>query len=78
VIRKFDKDGKVVKFGNPRLTIVESNVPVEVPILLDSPDQKYEGTWEPGINHPTQPPDKTGPYAGITRYLPIPESQIRR
>jgi hypothetical protein len=52
--------------------------PIETPATISGPEQKYVGAWEPGINHPTLPTLTSGPYAGITRYLPVPESQIER
>lgn len=40
-----------------------------------TPEQKYEGTWEPGVNQPTVTLTE-GEFAGRTIYLPIPETQI--
>lgn len=77
MIRKYDGKGNIVEIESSRVD-VGATVPVEVPILLDAPEQKYKGTWVPGKNHPSLAPLPSGPYAGITRYLPIPESQIER
>lgn len=52
--------------------------PMEIQTPRPEPEQKYVGIWEPGINHPTLPTLTSGPYAGIIRYLPLPESQIER
>jgi hypothetical protein len=78
-IYKHDGTGNLVPFEeNATPTPGSPSEWIENPNLLAEPEQKYEGTWEPGINHPTLPTDATGPYAGITRYFPIPESQIER
>lgn len=77
MIQKFDGSGEIVEFESDKVDI-GATVPVELPILLETPEQKYEGTWEPGINHPSLAPLTSGPYAGITRYLPVPEAQIER
>ena len=42
--------------------------------LTQTPEQKYEGTWEPGTNQPTTTLTE-GDFAGRTIYLPIPEAQ---
>lgn len=57
---------------------VETGASIELPATQPSPEEKYEGTWSPGSNHPQLPPDESGPYAGIPRYRPVPESQIQR
>lgn len=77
MIRKFDSRGNVVEFEGSKSPVPGGQV-VDNPQLQISPVQKYEGEWKPGKNHPTSTADKTGPYAGVIRYLPIPESQIQR
>lgn len=66
------------KFGDNKAEVPGSDKPIEVPSKVADPEQKYEGKWQPGANHPTTSADQTGPYAGIVRYLPVPESQIER
>lgn len=79
MIRKFDsRTGETVEFDSDRQPLPGSVEPVEMRVLQSRPEQKYEGEWTPGTNQPELPPLTTGPYAGIIRYLPIPESQIER
>lgn len=77
-IYKYDSTGNLVNFEEDTTPTPGSGEPIENPNLLAEPEQKYEGTWEPGINHPTLPTDQDGPYAGIIRYFPVPEKQIER
>lgn len=77
MIRKFDQFGNVVEFESSKAAIPGGQV-VDIPQLQSEKVQRYEGEWKPGKNQPTSTTDKTGPYAGIVRYLPIPESQIQR
>lgn len=77
MIEKF-VDGDIVEMNDDDKAPIPGGDEVENPTLSASPEQKYVGPWVPGINQPAQPADTTGPYAGITRYLPIPESQIER
>lgn len=64
--------------NDPTRVQIGEHPPMEVPQLLSGPEQKYVGAWEPGENQPTLPTLTEGPYAGIIRYLPIPENQIER
>lgn len=51
---------------------------IDIPAVpVPTPEQKYEGTWEPGINQPTVVLTE-GEFAGRTVYLPIPETQMER
>lgn len=77
MIRKF-VDGKIVTFEDDRAPVPGNGEPVEQLVLQTQPEQKYRGQWLPGKNHPTLAADTTGPYAGIVRYLPVPENQIVR
>ena len=77
MIRKF-VEGKIVEFDDDRTPVPGGGQEVENPILQTQPEQKYRGSWLPGTNQPTLPTDASGPYAGVVRYLPIPENQIVR
>jgi hypothetical protein len=76
MIKKFDGEGGVVEVGGGRIRI--DGQEIEITSLQSTPEQKYVGEWAPGKNHPHQVADEKGPYAGIVRYLPIPEDQIVR
>lgn len=76
-IKKFDGRGGVVKVSGDRVEL-DNGRTIEAQSLQASPEQRYVGKWSPGKNHPALPPDQDGPYAGIKKYLPIPESQIVR
>lgn len=77
MISKFDGKGGVVRVeGTDRVEVMGQQI--QVTSLQAVPEQKYKGEWLPGENHPTSQPDTSGPYAGIVRYRPIPESQIQR
>ena len=78
MIKKFDRNGDMVEFESAKILVGDSDTPIEMPILMTSPEQKYVGKWEPGKNHPTLTPETSGPLAGVVVYLPIPESQIQR
>jgi hypothetical protein len=73
MIRKFDDKGNVVEFESVRVTPPGGGNAVDIPMLQTLPEQTYKGEWKPGKNHPTLPKYTTGPLAGITLYVPIPE-----
>lgn len=76
MIKKFDGKGGVTNLGNGRVRV--NGQDIDATSLQSGPEQKYVGEWLPGKDHPHQSPDEKGPYAGIVRYLPIPENQIVR
>lgn len=76
MIKKFDGEGGVIDLGNGRVSV--NGQDFDATSLQSTPEQKYVGEWTPGKNHPHQAADEKGPYAGIVRYLPVPEEQIVR
>lgn len=76
-IKKFNGQGGVVNVTGDQIQLPDGST-IDVAPLQASPEQKYVGKWSPGTNQPEDTPDTTGPYAGIVRYLPIPEAQTER
>lgn len=77
-IKKFDGKGGVERVGKTDRVKLPNGNTIQTTSLQSSPEQKYVGEWLPGKNHPHLPPLTEGPYAGIVRYLPVPEEQIER
>lgn len=74
MIQKFGPNGEKTEVAKGRMDI-GATIPVQIPQLMLSPEQKYEGEWLPGKNHPKSLPAEPGGHAWL---LPIPEAQIER